>query len=557
MAPNWKTILTVALAFVAQYGAAEEAEPAEPPAFASQTDEEGAAYVSAKPKGKYIFFENFDDQGSFDDAWAITKDEEYSGAWGISAGSKAVQEGDLALEVMHEAKKHGISAKFPGGAHSLGDAPLVLQYEVRLEKPHNCGGLYVKLLRDDDISDLSTLNGDTAYTIMFGPDKCGTTDKIHFILKHKNPKTEEYEEKHASKPPNSKHDTNTHLYTLVLNPDNSYEYLIDQVSAAKGSLLEDMTPAVNPPKQIDDPEDSKPDDWVDEAQIDDPEASKPDDWDEDAPEEIVDATATMPEDWDQDAENIIADPSAELPDDWEVEEDGEWEAPKVPNPACAAKGPLDAGGCGKWAAPVIPNPAYKGKWYAAQIDNPEYKGVWAPRQIDNPNFFEDLTPLKATGAFSAIGVEIWTMSNGIFFDNMLITTDPAQAEAYATSTWAAKHKLEEAKDTAAASGSDPMVWADNTLTAVADSLEALGVPADYSKPAVLTTLLVVLITSLFLCFRGGDNNAADFADLAADVPPPAEGEPAEGEPAEEEPAEEELAEEAELPKKETKGKKKK
>jgi calnexin len=90
---------------------------------------------------------------------------------------------------------------------------------------------------------------------------------------------------------------------------------------------------------------------------------------------------------DQDAENIIADPSAELPDDWEVEEDGEWEAPKVPNPACAAKGPLDAGGCGKWAAPVIPNPAYKGKWYAAQIDNPEYKGVWAPRQIDNPNFF--------------------------------------------------------------------------------------------------------------------------------------------------------------------------
>ena len=36
---------------------------------------------------------------------------------------------------------------------------------------------------------------------------------------------------------------------------------------------------------------------MDEAQIDDPEASKPDDWDEDAPEEIVDATATMPEDW--------------------------------------------------------------------------------------------------------------------------------------------------------------------------------------------------------------------------------------------------------------------
>jgi|EP01047_Picozoa_sp_COSAG01_P036379 hypothetical protein len=56
-----------------------------------------------------------------------------------------------------------------------------------------------------------------------------------------------------------------------------------------------MTPSVNPPKQIDDPTDSKPEDWVDEAKIDDPEASKPDDWDEDAPMEIVDASKSMPE----------------------------------------------------------------------------------------------------------------------------------------------------------------------------------------------------------------------------------------------------------------------
>ena len=41
-----------------------------------------------------------------------------------------------------------------------------------------------------------------------------------------------------------------------------------------------MMPSVNPPKEIDDPEDKKPADWVDEAKIDDPDASKPDDWDE-------------------------------------------------------------------------------------------------------------------------------------------------------------------------------------------------------------------------------------------------------------------------------------
>ena len=41
-----------------------------------------------------------------------------------------------------------------------------------------------------------------------------------------------------------------------------------------GSLLEDFSPAVNPPKEIDDPEDKKPEDWVDVKRIADPEATK-------------------------------------------------------------------------------------------------------------------------------------------------------------------------------------------------------------------------------------------------------------------------------------------
>lgn len=50
--------------------------------------------------------------------------------------------------------------------------------------------------------------------------------------------------------------------------------LINGKSEKKGSLLENFEPPVNPPKEIDDPEDSKPDDWVDEATIPDPEAKK-------------------------------------------------------------------------------------------------------------------------------------------------------------------------------------------------------------------------------------------------------------------------------------------
>ena len=36
-----------------------------------------------------------------------------------------------------------------------------------------------------------------------------------------------------------------------------------------------MEPPINPPKEIDDPKDFKPNDWVDEEMIDDPDAKKP------------------------------------------------------------------------------------------------------------------------------------------------------------------------------------------------------------------------------------------------------------------------------------------
>lgn len=36
----------------------------------------------------------------------------------------------------------------------------------------------------------------TPYSIMFGPDKCGGTNKVHLIFRYKNPKTGEVEEKH-------------------------------------------------------------------------------------------------------------------------------------------------------------------------------------------------------------------------------------------------------------------------------------------------------------------------------------------------------------------------
>merc|ERR1719285_403676 len=98
---------------------------------------------------------------------------------------------------------------------------------------------------------------------MFGPDICGPgTKKVHVIFEHKG-------KNHLIKKDiRCKDDVFTHLYTLILNTDGTYEVLIDNESAQKGSLTEDWD--FLPPKKIKDPEAKKPDDWVDNAKLDDP-----------------------------------------------------------------------------------------------------------------------------------------------------------------------------------------------------------------------------------------------------------------------------------------------
>lgn len=85
---------------------------------------------------------------------------------------------------------------------------------------------------------------------MFGPDRCGATNKVHFIFRHKNPLTGEYEEKHLKNPPAIKNTKTTALYTLIVKPDQTYEIKINDESKKSGSLFDDFDPPVNPPKEI-------------------------------------------------------------------------------------------------------------------------------------------------------------------------------------------------------------------------------------------------------------------------------------------------------------------
>jgi calnexin len=340
---------------------------------------------------------------------------------------------DHGVQLTQEMKHYGFGSVFNEPiAFTPGD-DLVVQYELKFEEALNCGGAYIKLLRDT--TDLSSLDSQSPYTIMFGPDKCGGTNKVHFIVQHQNPVTKVWEEKHYNETIPVRADRHTHLYTLVLRKDQSFDIFVDEKLAKSGNLLTHMLPSINPPTMIDDPTDSKPEDWVDAPTIVDPDARKPDDWDENAPKKIPDENAKKPATWLDDAPLKIPNPDVSKPEDWDDEEDGEWEAPLIDNPDC------DKAGCGPWSPPLIPNPAYKGKWSPPMIANPAYQGEWKARQIPNPAFFKDLTPLQSLAPMTALAVEVWTTNGGIHFDNFVIGS-VADVQDFTRKTFAMKAAAE-------------------------------------------------------------------------------------------------------------------
>jgi len=290
-------------------------------------------------------------------------------------------EKDVGIQTSQDARFYALSSKFTPFSNE--DKPLVIQFTVKHEQNIDCGGGYVKLF--DCSLEQTDMHGESPYNVMFGPDICGPgTKKVHVIFEHKG-------KNHLIKKDiRCKDDVFTHLYTLILNPDGTYEVLIDNEKAESGSLTDDWD--FLPPKTIKDPEQKKPDDWVDAAKIDDPEDSKPEDWEK--PEHIADPDATKPEDWDD-------------------EMDGEWE------PA------------------MIDNPEYKGEWKPKQIDNPDYKGPWVHPEIDNPEYnAEDAKSIAKYSENCVIGFDLWQVKSGTIFDNLIITDDPAAAKKDGEDFWA-------------------------------------------------------------------------------------------------------------------------
>ncbi|KAI8529308.1 hypothetical protein RHMOL_Rhmol12G0215300 [Rhododendron molle] len=463
-----------------------------------------------------IFYESFDE--SFEGSWIVSEKEDYKGVW---KHAKSEGHDDHGLLVSEKAKKYAIVKELDEPV-KLKDGTIVLQFETRFQNGLECGGAYLKYLRPQDAGwTAKGFDNESPYSIMFGPDKCGATNKVHFILKHKNPKTGEYVEHHLKYTPSVPSDKLTHVYTAILEPNSDIRILIDGEEKKKGNFLssEDFQPALIPAKTIPDPDDKKPEDWDERANIPDPDAVKPEDWDEDAPMEIEDEEAEKPEGWLDDEPEEIDDPEATKPEDWDDEEDGEWEAPKIDNPNCET-----APGCGEWKRPTKANPAYKGKWHAPLIDNPNYKGIWKPQEIPNPSYFElespDFEPI------AAIGIEIWTMQDGVLFDNILIASDEKVAESFREKAWKPKFEVEKEKEKAeeaAAASSDGLKGFQKAVFDVLYQIADISFLSEH-KPKILElieqaekqanltigviiSIIVVIFTLLFKILFGGKKPA--------------------------------------------------
>jgi len=317
--------------------------------------------------GKIFYHETFETMDGWTEAdgktglFSLAKEE-----WGIDTESNR-------LKTTKDASFYAIATKIPEPLDNT-EKPLVLMLTVKHEQNLDCGGGYLKLM--NALESLDKFDGDTQYEIMFGPDFCGATRKVHAILRHED------ENLLINKDVRATNDQYTHQYVFILKPDNTFDIKVDGESKKDGDVKEFWDFEL--PKEINDPDVSKPDDWVDDPMIEDPD----DKW---------------PEDWVK--ESTIVDPDAEKPEDWDDEDDGDWEAP------------------------TITNPDYRGPWTAKEIDNPDYKGPWEHPKIPNPDYKEVTNPGHRL-PINFIGFDLWQVKSGTLFGDIILADSEADLEPF-------------------------------------------------------------------------------------------------------------------------------
>ncbi|KAF8985570.1 hypothetical protein BGZ46_003576 [Entomortierella lignicola] len=320
------------------------------------------------------FLEETFSQDTWEDRWTTSESRDDLGKFELSSGTfHADKEYAQGLKTTEDHRFYSISTPFSSVADNSKD-DLIVQYTVKQEVNQECGGSYLKLLPEG--YDAKNFNGDSEYAIMFGPDVCGAQNRVHVIFNYKG---QNYLTKKEFPSPK---DSKTHLYRLTVHPDQKYSLIID------GEVKVDHVPIeehwdVYAPRTIPDPDEKKPEDWVDTKEIEDPTHVKPENYD------------SIP--------RYIPDPDAAKPEDWDDEADGDWEAAEIPNPDFE-----------EWTPKYIPNPEYKGEWKAKEIPNPEFKED------------QELAHYKIGG----VGLDLWQVKSGSIFDDIIVTSDADVADKY-------------------------------------------------------------------------------------------------------------------------------
>jgi len=184
--------------------------------------------------GRIIFSEQFG--ADWEQRWV--KSEEVvkggkQGKWTASAGERwtnnAIEERGLMTD--DDMASFRISATFDSASNT--DRPLIVQYQVKHDKEPRCGGAFLKV--GPSLEDPKHFGDPTPFHIMFGPDTCGPSSKRTQLIFAREGRAE----LKTDDLPYKQDDGLSHLYRMVLLPNNTVIVDVDQENIYQGSLSED------------------------------------------------------------------------------------------------------------------------------------------------------------------------------------------------------------------------------------------------------------------------------------------------------------------------------
>eukprot|EP00916_Digyalum_oweni_P010605 GHVL01017719.1.p1 GENE.GHVL01017719.1~~GHVL01017719.1.p1 ORF type:complete len:490 (+),score=128.39 GHVL01017719.1:52-1521(+) len=377
-------------------------------------DEKKIKYEKPNVDG-LLFSEKFDNKLN---NWKIYNNKKYNGIWLVDKRDTEIIYNDYALITQNDNTVNGIIRDLPTKMWENRNGDMIIQYEIHYQRGLNCGGGYIKLF-NKNTSDFSN-----DYLLQFGPDRCPPeTDKVTLVIQMKDPVTQKWSKHELKDSPRTEDGGVAHLYTLHISKNGFFKIFIDLKLKRTGSLRSDFDPPIVLTEKmmiIDDPNDKKPDDWVDEEMVIDLSAVKPDDW-EDSPT-IPQPGSSKPEGWLDDEPLMIE------------ADDGNY---LIKNPKCVV-------GCGEWYTPRVPNPKYKGIWVPPMKKNDKFIGHWKPKKIKNNSKSDTTQPFHIIlPMINSIGFDIYGSQSGVTFDNIIICDDLKLSREFAEKTWRIRRFLQD------------------------------------------------------------------------------------------------------------------